>query len=195
MIQLVRPPLRNGHLSLHRCRGLDEAPARAGRRAVRGCARRTPPDRARGVGYARRRRGRHAGGRTSRSRSSSRPRGRRRSPRRRSWGALSSRLDLLRGGHDADPRQQTLRAAIEWSYDLLTPEEQRLFRSLSVFAGGCTLEAAEEVADADLDTLHSLVEKRVLRFTSERYWMLETIREYAGERLETRRLRKRGLPR
>ena len=78
---------------------------------------------------------------------------------------LSSRLDLLKGGRDADPRQQTLRATIEWSYDLLTPEEQELFARLSVFAGGCTLEAAEEVADADLDTLQSLVEKSLLRFT------------------------------
>jgi predicted ATPase len=97
---------------------------------------------------------------------------------------LSSRLDLLKGGRDADPRQQTLRATIEWSYDLLSPEEQQLFASLSVFAGGCTLEAAEEVAGADLDTLQSLVEKSLLRFTNERYWMLETIREYAWERLE-----------
>jgi predicted ATPase/class 3 adenylate cyclase len=97
---------------------------------------------------------------------------------------LASRLDLLKGGRDADPRQQTLRATIEWSYDLLSPEEQQLFARLSVFAGGCTLEAAEQVADADLDTLQSLVEKSLLRFTNERYWMLETIRGYAGERLE-----------
>jgi non-specific serine/threonine protein kinase len=97
---------------------------------------------------------------------------------------LSGRLDLLRGGRDADPRQQTLRATIEWSYELLSPEEQRLFARLSVFAGGCTLEAAEEVAGADLDTLQSLVEKSLLRFTEGRYWMLETIREFAGERLD-----------
>jgi len=97
---------------------------------------------------------------------------------------LSSRLDLLKGGRDADPRQLTLRATIEWSYDLLSEGEQRLFARLSVFARGCTLEAAEEVADADLDTLQSLVEKSLLRFTNERYWMLETIREYAAERLE-----------
>jgi predicted ATPase len=96
---------------------------------------------------------------------------------------LSQRLDLLRGGRDADPRQQTLRATIEWSYDLLTAEEQLLFARLSVFAGGCTLEAAEEVADADLDTLQSLVEKSLLRFSNERYWMLETIRDFASERL------------
>ena len=95
---------------------------------------------------------------------------------------LSQRLDLLKGGRDADPRQQTLRATIEWSYDLLTLEEQQLFARLSVFAGGCTLEAAEGVCDADLDTLQSLVEKSLLRFTNERYWMLETIREYAIER-------------
>ena len=96
---------------------------------------------------------------------------------------LSQRLDLLKSGRDSDPRQQTLRATIEWSYDLLAPEEQQLFARLSVFAGGCTLEAAEEVADADVDTLQSLVEKSLLRFTTERYWMLETIREYAGGRL------------
>jgi predicted ATPase/class 3 adenylate cyclase len=97
---------------------------------------------------------------------------------------LSQRLDLLKGGRDADPRQQTLRATIEWSYDLLADEEQQLFRRLSVFSGGCTLEAAEEVVEADLDTLQSLVEKSLLRFTNGRYWMLETIREFALERLD-----------
>ena len=65
-----------------------------------------------------------------------------------------------------------------------TSEEQQLFARLSVFAGGCTLLAAEEACDAELDTLQSLVEKSLLRFTDDRYWMLETIREYAGERLE-----------
>ena len=97
---------------------------------------------------------------------------------------LSQSLDLLKGGRDANPRQQTLRATIEWSYDLLTQDEQQLFRRLSVFAGGCTLRAAEDVADADLDTVQSLVEKSLMRFSKERYWMLETIREYARERLE-----------
>ncbi len=96
---------------------------------------------------------------------------------------LSRSLDLLRGGRDADPRQQTLRATIEWSYNLLSGEEQRLFRALFVFRGGCTLESAEAVCDADLDTLQSLVEKSLLRFTRERYWMLETVREFARERL------------
>jgi len=96
---------------------------------------------------------------------------------------LSGRLDLLRGGRDADPRQQTLRATIEWSYELLTPAEQRLFARLAVFRGGCTLEAAEEVAEADLDTLGSLVDKSLLRHLDERFRMLETIREYAAERL------------
>src|SRR5207245_790653 len=56
---------------------------------------------------------------------------------------ISQRLDLLKGGRDAEARQQTLRATIEWSYDLLSPEEQQLFACLSVFAGGCTLETAE----------------------------------------------------
>ena len=97
---------------------------------------------------------------------------------------LSERLDLLRGGRDADPRQQTLRATIEWSYGLLSEEEQRLFRALSVFSGGCALDAAAEVSGAELDTMQSLVEKSLLRFSTERYWMLETIREYAREQLE-----------
>jgi predicted ATPase len=101
---------------------------------------------------------------------------------------LSQRLDLLKGERDADPRQQTLRATIEWSYDLLAAEEQRLFRHLAVFAGGCTYEAAEEVAWADPDTLQSLLDKSLLRKRDSkvgpRYWMLETIREYASEKLE-----------
>ncbi len=97
---------------------------------------------------------------------------------------LSSRLDLLKGGRDADPRQHTLRATIAWSYELLDEQERRLLVRLSVFAGGCTLEAAEEVAHADLDTLQSLVDKSLLRHTDERFWMLETIRDYAAERLE-----------
>jgi len=101
---------------------------------------------------------------------------------------LAQRLDLLRAGRDADPRQQTLRATIEWSHDLLSEPERQLFRRLSVFAGGSTLEAAEAVCDADLDTLQSLVDKSLLRFSSGRYWMLETIREYASEQLEPREL-------
>ena len=101
---------------------------------------------------------------------------------------LAQRLDLLRGERDANPRQQTLRATIAWSYDLLSEDEQRLFRRLAVFAGGCTYEAAEEVAGADPDTLQSLLDKSLLRKrdakSGARYWMLETIREYAAERLE-----------
>ncbi len=97
---------------------------------------------------------------------------------------LSERLDLLKGGRDADPRQQTLRASIEWSYELLSQRERALFLELSVFAGGSTLAVAEAVCDADLDTLQSLVEKSLLRFSLERYSMLETIREYAAERLD-----------
>jgi predicted ATPase len=97
---------------------------------------------------------------------------------------LSQRLDLLRGGRDAEARQRTLRATIEWSYELLTEEEKRLFAGLSVFAGGCTLEAAETVCDADLDALQSLVDKNLVRHTDERFWILETIREFALERLE-----------
>jgi predicted ATPase/class 3 adenylate cyclase len=98
---------------------------------------------------------------------------------------LEPRLPLLTGGaRDTPERQRTLRATIDWSYALLTPEEQRLFARLAVFAGGCTMEAAEEICDAELETLQSLVDKSLLRRTDERFWMLETIREFAAERLE-----------
>jgi predicted ATPase/class 3 adenylate cyclase len=98
---------------------------------------------------------------------------------------LEQRLPLLTGGaRDAPARQQTLRATIEWSYDLLGADEQRLYACLAVFRGGCTLEAAEDIADADLDTIQSLVDKSLLRHSGGRYWMLETIREHASERLE-----------
>jgi predicted ATPase/class 3 adenylate cyclase len=98
---------------------------------------------------------------------------------------LSSRLDVLKAGRGVDPRQQTLRATIEWSRDLLNSEERTFFRRLAVFAGGCTLESAEEVCDADLDTLQSLVDKSLVRFREgDRFWMLETIREYGAEQLE-----------
>jgi predicted ATPase len=98
---------------------------------------------------------------------------------------LGRRLDLLSGGRDADPRQQTLRATIEWSYDLLAPAEQKLLARLAVFAGGCLLETAEAVAGADVDALQALVEKSLLRQTGGRFWMLETIRDYAAERLSS----------
>jgi predicted ATPase/class 3 adenylate cyclase len=101
-------------------------------------------------------------------------------------GRLSKRLDLLKAGRGVDPRQQTLRATIEWSYDLIHEEEQVLFERLSVFGGGCTLEPAEEMCEAKIDTLQSLIDKRLLRRQGERFWMLETIREYAAERLERR---------
>ena len=98
---------------------------------------------------------------------------------------LERRLPLLTGGaRDLPERQRTLRSTIAWSYELLGAEEQRLFARLAVFAGGCTLDAAEEICEADLDTLQSLVEKSLLRHTDGRFWMLETIREFAGERLE-----------
>jgi predicted ATPase/class 3 adenylate cyclase len=98
---------------------------------------------------------------------------------------LEQRLPLLTGGaRDLPERQRTLRSTITWSFELLSGEEQRLFACLSVFVGGCTLDAAEQVCAADLDTLESLVDKSLLRHSNERYWMLETIREYAAERLD-----------
>ena len=98
---------------------------------------------------------------------------------------LSSRLDLLKGGRDADPRQRTLRATIDWSHELLGADEQRLFRRFAVFADGASLEAVEKVCDAELDTLESLIDKSLLRRDDGRFGMLETVREYAAERLAT----------
>jgi len=99
---------------------------------------------------------------------------------------LEPRLPLLTGGaRDAPERQRTLRATIAWSYELLDEEEKRLFARLAVFSGGFTIEAAEEVCEAELDTLQSLLDKSLLRRRNGRFWMLETIREYAVERLET----------
>ena len=109
---------------------------------------------------------------------------------------LHSRLHLLTGGAlDLPERQQTLRNAIDWSYGLLSEEEQKLFRRLAVFVGGCTLEAAEAVCNTQQDLgidliegLSSLVDKNLIqrmdRSQSEpRFAMLETIREFAVERL------------
>ena len=109
---------------------------------------------------------------------------------------LENRLKVLIGGaRDLPSRQQTLRGTIAWSYDLLDRAEKRLFRRLSVFVGGCTLEAAEAVSNANqdlgIDVLHgvtSLVDKSLLRQETQadgdpRLLMLETIREYALERL------------
>ena len=98
---------------------------------------------------------------------------------------LEQRLPLLTGGpRDAPERQRTLRATIEWSHELLSQEEQRLFARLTVFRGGWTLEAAEDVSGADLDSLASLVDKSLVGHAGDRYTMLETIREYALERFE-----------
>ena len=102
---------------------------------------------------------------------------------------IAQRLDLLRGGRDADERHATLRATIAWSYDLLDDDEQQLFARLAVFRGGCTLASAAAVGGSELDTLASLLDKSLVRRRSdgdgeERFWMLETIREFAHERLD-----------
>ena len=105
---------------------------------------------------------------------------------------LDDRLQLLKGGvRDAPERQRTMRATIDWSYDLLEPEQQQLFTRIAVFAGGFTLEAAESVCGAGLDVvdaLASLTENGLVRLggTDEepRFTMLETIRAYAAEQLE-----------
>ena len=98
---------------------------------------------------------------------------------------LEHALPLLTGGaRDLPERQRTLRGAIAWSYELLPAAEQEAFRRLGIFSGGWTLEAAEQVAGADLDALQSLVEKSLVRFDEERYSLLETIREFAQERLD-----------
>jgi predicted ATPase/transcriptional regulator with XRE-family HTH domain/Tfp pilus assembly protein PilF len=115
-------------------------------------------------------------------------------------GRLTRRLPVLIGGaQDAPARQQTMRHAIAWSYDLLHAGEQALFRRLAVFAGGCTLEAIEAVCLAGgdlegdlLDWLGSLVDKSLLQQqggsdAEPRFGMLETMREYGLERLEDAR--------
>ena len=109
---------------------------------------------------------------------------------------LGGRLDLLVGGtRDAPARHQTLRAAVDWSYELLSVQEQLLFNSLSVFAAGWTAQAAEAVCAIErlpvseiLPLLGRLVDRSLVltgRQAGEvtRYWLLETIREYSGERL------------
>jgi predicted ATPase/class 3 adenylate cyclase len=101
---------------------------------------------------------------------------------------LGERLDLLRGGRDAEVRQRTLRATIEWSYGLLGGEEQEQFAALSVFQGGWTLESAERVCEADVEVLESLVDKNLVRrIEAGRLFMLETIREFAAEQLSPER--------
>jgi predicted ATPase len=105
---------------------------------------------------------------------------------------LNRPLQLLKGGApDAPERQRTIRATIDWSYELLDPQDQRLFMRLAVFAGGCTLEAAESVCGSDLDVvdgLASLTDSGLIRVegTDEapRFTMLEPISEYAVERFE-----------
>jgi predicted ATPase len=99
---------------------------------------------------------------------------------------LSRRLDLLTGGaRDAPQRHRTLRSTIEWSYDLLEAEERTFFARLAVFGGSFSIEAAEAVVDAGLDDLSSLVDKSLLRETGHgRFFMLETLKEFAVERLQ-----------
>jgi len=91
---------------------------------------------------------------------------------------------LVRGTRDAPERQQTLRATIEWSHDLLSPSEQVLFARLAVLSGDFSLDAAEEVCGADANDLESLIEKNLVLPAGERYSMLETIREFAAERFQ-----------
>jgi predicted ATPase/class 3 adenylate cyclase len=101
---------------------------------------------------------------------------------------LGDRLDLP-AHRDADPRHATLRATIAWSHDLLSADERDLFARLAIFRGGCTLETAEEVCAADIDTLASLIDKSLVRRRddregADRFWMLETIREFAASKLD-----------
>ena len=106
---------------------------------------------------------------------------------------LEHRLQLLvRGATDFPPRQRTMRNTLAWSHDLLTPEEQILYRRLSVFAGGWDLEAINPVcqsAEETLEVLSSLVDKSLIYLTGNgrgaRYDMLDVVREYGAERLST----------
>jgi tetratricopeptide (TPR) repeat protein len=97
---------------------------------------------------------------------------------------LDQRLELLsRGPRDKPARHRALRDTVGWSYELLDPEEQRLFAHLAVFSGGCTLESAVAVCDASLDLTAALIDDSLLERVDERLRMLETIREYALEQL------------
>lgn len=119
---------------------------------------------------------------------------------------LSSRLDTLTGGaHDLPARQQTLQNTIEWSYNLLTAGEKLLFARLAVFRGGCSLEAIESICSEDLPVdvfigieslvSKSLIQQKELPGGESRFIMLETLHEYAWERLrvsgETQAMRRR----
>lgn len=104
---------------------------------------------------------------------------------------LDDRFRLLTGGPMALERHQTLRAAVDWSYNLLSSDEQRLLPSLSVFTGGWVLEAAEYICSGDnnisaenvIELLTHLVDKSLITFDGSRYRMLETTRQYAYEKL------------
>jgi predicted ATPase len=97
---------------------------------------------------------------------------------------LEHRLSFLASRRrDLPERQRTLRSTIEWSYDLLDPEEQRLFCRTGIFAGGARFETAADVCEATLELLESLVDKSLVRYENGRFVMLETIREYALELL------------
>jgi predicted ATPase len=99
---------------------------------------------------------------------------------------LDHRFELLTGGgRDKPARQETLRAAFDWSYDLLSITERKVFRSLGVFVGNFEHDAARAVCSAGLEQMQSLVDKSLVRPTSEgRFFLLETVREYALDRLD-----------
>ncbi len=97
---------------------------------------------------------------------------------------LAERLDLLgTGARDAPSRHRTLRATIDWSYRLLAERERRVFARLAVFAGGCTLAAAERVCEAELDVIETLLDSSLVRRDGERLQLLETVRRFAQEQL------------
>ena len=111
---------------------------------------------------------------------------------------LGESIELLKAGRGSEERHETLQAAIDWSYHLLGAEEQRVYRAFATFRGGCTVDALEQIAGADPDTIGSLLDKSLLSRRDgdggPRLFMLELVRRHAADLLADDPGRERSLP-